>query len=648
MPEPFTRLLEDRAIIDRYQAEHHRVEAGIAPVPNTSMPARNNNPRFVRVVRAQTREDVLQYRTALPERFLPVRGFRAPILDRAREQTAAALPTNVLSAAQRKAADCVAQRLAPDGLLVSLARVLEILGPAQFTNGPALLEAVEKVGFPVDLLASFPLEQNGMLTNDSFAVVARVALKLANGATPESLAAEFATWPFRFARARPEFEVATESGENELGLLRMQAGGGYRGGVVPGDSLDIIGQLVAALPRADFLISIPNEMLEPFQQMVTLGWRLRRPNHLTIVGEPLTVAAWAQDNGKAGVISADSAGGKKLATLAPRYASIDEGQSVCEAGESFLMDGLKAAGHSVVHSSLLFQGGNLMAARDPKSGERVLLLGESASYRNVTLGLTPAQTLEAFKTELGVDRCVVLPIVSYHIDFDVCLRARDGEMIAFVNDTMSAARIVASIGLEALERHGALDSNAAQTVRSDFSAGRDLEAVRRLNGALQRQIQGRRDFPASISKHFVADKVDSAAGNLQCFLLALDLIESARAGDDLGAMDPERREYLLALRRLDGARQKQIEELKKLGWSIIPVPSMPDLYRGINYLNGIQHRDGYVMPVFGGFYTRLDQAALAVFRQALGPELRITLAQSAESQRKHGGVHCAAAAYPRL
>jgi hypothetical protein len=87
---------------------------------------------------------------------------------------------------------------------------------------------------------------------------------------------------------------------------------------------------------------------------------------------------------------------------------------------------------------------------------------------------------------------------------------------------------------------------------------------------------------------------------------------------------------------------------KSQGWKVVAIPSMSDLYRSINYLNGIHHRNGYVMPVFGGFYAPLDNAATAAFRQALGSEFKITPILSAESQRHHGGVHCTAAAYLKL
>jgi hypothetical protein len=102
------------------------------------------------------------------------------------------------------------------------------------------------------------------------------------------------------------------------------------------------------------------------------------------------------------------------------------------------------------------------------------------------------------------------------------------------------------------------------------------------------------------------------------------------------------------MRRLNAARVAQTEVLKLQGWTIVAIPSMTDLYRGINYLNGIHHSGGYLMPAFGGFYAPLDNAAQAAFRRALGSGFKITPILSAECQRHHGGVHCAASAYPRL
>jgi len=476
------------------------------------------------------------------------------------------------------------------------------------------------------------------------AVVRFVAQRLAGGATAAGLKSELDHLPYCFVGVQPAFQISTESGEHELGLMRLQAGGGYLDGVVPGDNIDGICQLVAALPKSDFLISVPQAMMEPFQYLAIRTWRLRRAGQVTLVVEPLPVSTWAQDNGKGGTLSP----GRVLATLTPRYASVGEGLSTFRPGESFLMDGVSAAGHAVVQSGLLFQGGNLLAVRDPKSGERILLVGEGELYRNVALGLAPDQALSAFRVEFGVDRCVEIPAVSYHLDFDVCVRAHGGELVAFVNDTAAVARRVVELGIAALERHGILGTNITQTVWADLAAGRDREALGHLTNLLRQQRSGRETFPSTLSRCFVATRVDDGAGNLQCFLLAMDVLEASAPGQSAPSLGTERSEYLGALRRLEAARQQQADTLRHLGWKVVAIPSMTDLYRSINYLNGIHHAGGFVMPVFGGFYTSLDTAAQAALRETLGQDFKITTIQSAECQRKHGGVHCMTAAYPHL
>jgi len=479
-------------------------------------------------------------------------------------------------------------------------------------------------------------------------VLEHVARKLVADAAPGPLKAELGRMPFQFVRASEGYRVADESGADALGLLRIQAGGGYRNGIVAGGSIDVINQVVHALPHVDFLISIPDEFLDSFVSLARRSWRLRRAGQATVIGEPLSIAAWAQDNGKAGLIRDPKSNVERVATLTPRFASVGEGVSNFEPGESFLMDGLAAAGHAVAHSSLLFQGGNLLTLTDPKTGERVLLMSEGTLHRNVALGLSRDQVLAAFRSEFGVDRCAVLPAVSYHLDFDIGVRSRGGEVVVFVNDTMAAARIILSLGIDALERHGVIATNAAAAARASLVGQRDEELLRTLKGAIRQPSAGAGALPASLSKAFIADRTDSGIGNLQTFLLAMDLLEGSMDARAASAVDEERREYINALRRLESGNRDLARELRKLGWRVVAIPSMMDLYRGINYLNGIQHRDGCIMPAFGGFYTPLDQVALTAFREILGPKLTITSVRSAECQRQHGGVHCTVAAYPKL
>lgn len=641
LPDHFEALISDRKLIDTYQQAHYRVETSQRPTPDRSITTRNRNPAYVRTIVPQYTSDVLEYWRALPESFVPLRGYRAPILSRADELMQAVYPPSGLTEKSAAAAELIVRKLAHEGLLLTLAQVIETLGPEEFLKVPGQgMSLLRQVGFPTGLLGCFQFEGRKA---DPEATTIWMAKKLRDGSRPDDLKAELAAVAFRFRPSEPGFHVATESGEWELGLLRMQADGGYRDGIVPGSSIDVICQVVAAMPNGDSIISLPREQLEPFEWMAR-NWRLRHTNQVTLIGGPFSAEAWAQDNGKAGQVTSND-GRVKLATITPRYASQAEGKSNFRKAESFLMDGLQTSGHEVVHSRLLFQGGNLLAVRDPKTGERILLLSEGCIYRNGALGLTPEQVQEAFRVEFGVDRCAIIPATSYHMDFDVTVRAHAGELIAFVNDTRATAREIVEIGIGALERGGMLSPAAAGEARANLAAGRDEPVVRQISGVVQNTRGQSSALPDKLAAAFTQDKADSAAGNLQTFLLALDIIESALS-DAKGA--PERQAYLQALRRMHERCETQTERLRGLGWKVVALPSMTDLFRSINYLNGVHHKGGYLMPVFGGLYAPLDRLAAARLQSVLGPELRMQQIRSADCQRYHGGVHCTVAAYPKL
>lgn len=376
------------------------------------------------------------------------------------------------------------------------------------------------------------------------------------------------------------------------------------------------------------------------------------------------VSAWAQDNGKAGTLRpapAPPSGRPETnrfamsATLVPRFASIDEGRSLFAPGESFLVDGLRAAGHPVFQSSLLFQGGNLLAVQHPRTGRRILLIGDGELRRNEYLGLNESQILEAFRIEFGVDECIPIPGCSYHLDFDLSVRADGDTFVALVNDSMAAARLIAILGIEALAKHRELTQVDAAPIIEAFQHRRDRDALERLERVAPdlRPAEPADGSPTPPlgkrwSRCFAPSPVDSSAGNLQSFLLALDLLE-LEAWDDFGrhaTRSPQRRAYLDAVRRSEHLRRQQIATVEKLGWKIVPIPSTQDLHRGINYLNGIHFPNGFVMPAFGGFYQPLDDAATQALQRAFGSDFQVVPILCAESQRKYGGVHCVTAVYP--
>lgn len=646
LPSAFQQRIADRAAIDAYQIKSYAVEATGSPTLDGTQMVRRPYDLGIRLVQPVHSEAAAEHRQNYQKMILPSRGFKAPILDEATNGSGIVVPSGPTNSLDLAAAELVNHRLAHDGLLPTLARVLNQLGAVEFTtNGRPGLLRLRALGFPDDLLACFASGRHDDPSQGSLEVVQFVARRLMEGVSIPALEAELASRSFRLPPAWSRFQVHSESGEQALDMLRMQVGGGYANGIVPGDNIDVIHQLVSGFPKATFTLSVPAEMTEAFHAWARQTLPLRKRQQLTLIVEPHRLETWAQDNGKAGFIKDAATGREQTATITPRYASRHEGASAFLPGESFLMDGLRASGHQVVHFPLLFQGGNLLAVTDPVTDKRLLILGEGEIHRNVALGLTRAQVTEAFRRGFGVDECVVLPGASYHLDFDLNVRAVNGELVAFVNDPLVAARAVLGLGIDTFERHGVIDRGTAIALRYDLNGREKRLAHERLSELAFAGQGSDGTFDAATASLFKTSSIDSAVGNLQVFLQALDLLESSTAE----ATDPpatgERADYLASLRRMLAAHRTQLDALKSLGWKVVPVPSMPNLYRSINYLNGIHHRDGYVMPAFGGFYEPLDQAAEAAFRETLGEGLAILPIQCAELQRKHGAVHCAAVAY---
>jgi len=678
LPEAYRQQISDRQTIDSYQGREQDVAPGVLP---SSRPRYVTPPRVegaVRIVRATLSPAVEAFRAANVDSILPPRGFRAPILDNQSETWAPRRPTESFTAAEREAANLVEQHLAIEGLLPVLARLLQQFGAdACLADVPSAMRRLFAVGYPADLLHHFRLTEapNAPAASRPKALIELIARRLIAGRTLSAALQEPLPVQFDFQPSLPgaswinppanppfpttgdannavgnrggRFEIATESGEHEIGLLRLQLGGGWREGVIPGGSIDVIGQLVDQFRSTDFLISVAAGGSASLQSMITNSWRLRRRGQVTLCEEATELSAWAQDNGKAGRLIGRTGQPDRLATVVPRFACMDEGKSVFVPGESYLADGLRATGHPVLHSPLLFQGGNLLCVREPRTQRRLLIVGEGTLRRNIALGLSSNQVLAACKVEFSVDECFVLPGLSYHLDFDVTFRGAGSELLAFVNDSPAAARHIVELGVDALRHHSFLTAPEAVRLLEDLKAGRDQAAVAFLAQRLRRERGSAEKYPASVSRAFANDPGDEAAGNLQVFLVGLDVLESGLAATIADNASPGRSAYLAALRRMEQARQGQIAALRQLGCTIVPIPSMHDLRRSINYLNGLQHRSGFVMPAYGGFYTPLDQSAATAFRNALGPQLHVALVRSSQCQRLFGAVHCTAAAYPR-
>lgn len=619
----------------------------------------------VRVIEPPAWSDaVAAHRTSLTEGRPELRGFRAPLLDDAANPWPIAAPGPDAPAELRNAVDHVAQHLAIDGLLATMVEVIRILGSARFVEPDvAAVDLLKQTGLPVDLLRFFPKPEamRQDVADDGLSVVRFAARQLENGMSMSDLRRALAAVPMRFQRSSPELEIMSESGETPIGTLRLQLTRGTDwAGAGDGGSIDLLRQLIADLPDTQIIASIERAHLDDL--MTTLrGWPLRE-GQLTLIAEPFTVSQWAQDNGKAGLVRppAGTKSEAKLATLVPRYASRGEDGSTFVPGESFLVESLQQLGQVVIQSPLIFQGGNTMVVRDPASGARMLLLGEAEVYRNTALGLTPEQVVAAFGIEFGVERCSVLSAVSFHIDYEVSVRAHEGRLIAFVNEPRGAVAMILAATAKVLQAHAALSDSQATEAQRLLERGELTPAVEILAPALWARADPNRHFPLAVANWFSTDPSDSGVGNLQRILLALDMVVAWSVPAEQAAQDGHSQAYLLSLQRLDQDRAALRQRLESLGFQVVPIPSMGDGRRSVNYLNGLHEPGRYLMPAYGGLFAGLDQAAAEAFRAALessqppsGAEIepggvRILPIRSGESQRRSGALRCSAAAYPTV
>ena len=73
--------------------------------------------------------------------------------------------------------------------------------------------------------------------------------------------------------------------------------------------------------------------------------------------------------------------------------------------------------------------------------------------------------------EFGADECHVMPLASYHLDYDVTLRSHEGELVAFVNDSAAAARLIVGRAARMFEETGLMSAERARASRENLAAG---------------------------------------------------------------------------------------------------------------------------------------------------------------------------------
>ena len=641
VPEPFLRTVAERIVRASFE-DNFRIVVNDGILPSTKQlqkarASQNGTERVaVRVLDHHPAPIHQRFENQTAEMYPPLIGYRAPIANG--KSSWPFDPPSVENSPTLKAAyDIVTDRLASDGLLLTTAKAIAAIGPDQFDDvaeRESSRELLRHAGLPVDLIDFHHSPDRGD-------IVQWIAKQLRAGESAESLQPRLMFLPFEFQQTTRGFRLATESGEHEIDTVRLQlTRGSYWRSAGDGSNIDLTQQLIEHLPGVSFITSIERKHADEFVSLAR-SWRMPHESQLTVVRESLPVAQWAHDNGKGGFIR-DDAGAIKLATIVPRYASRGEAGASFVAGETLLLDGVAEAGQALIQSPLHFQGGNLLAVRDPATGQRILLIGEAEIHRNRILGLTAASVLSAFQIEFGVDRCEVLPAVSFHIDYDACFRAHDGKLLAFVNDTAAACKVILSKAVSTMEDAGALDSTSAAKARTALQSGNWREFLTNIGPRLLAMGGDRGHFQPAFAELFRESEADSGIGNLFLVLQALDTMSAMTFPEaEWPRHSPTRLYYSLLVKR-EKARDAFRQHLERLRFHVVRVPSLADQARGANVVNGVHAPNLYLMSGYGGWMSALDTEAAAAFKKALGSTTAIQVIECGESQRRAGAVHCSA------
>lgn len=601
LPAEFLAKIADRVIEASFRARHRIVvgDREVVTPPQAAFPSLQL-PEWLTVQPAQPALHS-EWVESRPE----VRGFRAGILDSDSWPTVLQ-QSNPQSA---RASQLVAKRLALDGLVKTSRAALKELGLSG--TAAANERALREVGIPTDLLQR---------------VESAESIDVA-----------------RFDEQ--SFHALAESGVTDVRVIRVQfAGPGYYAGMGDGGTLDIVRQLVESCAFTTFIASVEEQHLQSVQSFMA-AWKPAAGTRVKLIPERNPVSQWAQDNCKAGFISTHrlqssaTLESRTPVLLAPRWAGRGEDGGVFIPGESTLMRSLPAAGVQVMQSALLFEGGNLMVVEEP-SGRRVLLLGEAEVARNMALGLSRNQVHAQFLSQFQASHAVVLPAASFHIDLEVSPRLYQGQIHALVLDTRAAVVLICKLAVSKLVSVGLLSSASASQLHDD-----SIDSFQRVLlpiFQLQRVAPGH--YPLKFSQLFRANGVDSGVGNLQRILYALDWIAAHGTPPADAARDRHFAAYLRSIRRADANRALLHTQIAHLGWQIVPVPGISADEVSLNPINGIQDRNRYLMPAYGGFFQALDDHALAVVRGAFGAGVTIESILTGETQRRGGGLHCAVCA----
>lgn len=645
LPADFVRRCADRVIIASFN-ERHRIVVGDAPPRQPPPPPPPITPQSASTVRLIDGETMRDRRWApLPPQATDVlRGFKFPD-----DGTPVPLtpPGESASYELRRASALIARRLAKSGLAATALEAAAVLRPFIRASPEHTLESLlHQAGLPIDLLAMLELEGPEGFPRGGCVNWLSVRLIGASPLPTARLRTALAAARLDFRPTLDSFRATDDAGREPPLLVRLQLTRADDWlGVGDGGSLDIARQVAQLLPTVPIVLTARQDHA-PLIARHAAAWSADRSRTapITLITESVTVSEWAQDNARAGTVL--RAGVRLPAAILPRYASRAEELAAFVPGDSALAASLRAAGIHVARSPLHMQGGNTIVVNDVSLGKRILLLGEAEVYRNVALGLTEPQAIDALRVELGADIAVVLPAASYHIDYEVfCVTSQTtGGITAFVGESAPAERAIVEAGILALTHAGKLDAAHQDRLLSAIKSDPpELAAVVGLLDTLGHDLLSRGGFPIELAQTMDGHTPgESAVGNFLVFLDALDSL-AARAGlAEVDTLPGHLAAALIARKRAEADRIAIRHRLESLGWKVQPVPSYTSGPRGVCPLNAVNAGELAIIPTSGGFFSPIAEPAQSAIS---GSDRSIRLIQTAESQRRNGSLRCAMAVF---
>lgn len=462
---------------------------------------------------------------------------------------------------------------------------------------------------------------------------------------------------------------------NEPCAIRLQLNrADYFEGEGSGDNLDVVLSMLRTLPSVHAAVGVQRSHVLPFlRAMHSADVHREAPVTLMIVPDQrdpadptLALSQWAHDNAK----PAHTPDGRR-ALIVPRIATRGDCPSQEIPAERLVLQGFGAFAPSadlqceIVQSALLFQGGNILVveqalgAKHGESGggtERVLVIGEAEIERNRHAFASPEDIRELFRTTFGVDRVLVLPNISFHVDYDVSFRTGNGRVTAFVNDEQTACRIVAEIAIDRLERSRAAPADVLRALRQAVMKQDAQTVAAHLAATLRPHITSDGRFAPSIltalwptqSKH--GDEKSPLSAHVALVYRILAAFDHLIAPVFVGSRPSENstpiETYFLALNRQTREREALHRQLGVQGWSVAQVPSTSDGACSLNALNALHIGQSAILPSFGRGLESFDVAARNAWERGLSrcrghSRDQIVQIGCDESQRRQGAIRCA-------